>query len=94
MNPCLIQQSNIKCDEYKQKDNKKTCEIFNDFIVFSPHIPKFSKQKTQVPNHKLKTILIIQHINAEVFQILCYIFLILVSLIIKKIQEFHYVFFP
>jgi hypothetical protein len=97
LNPCLIQQSNIKCDKYKQKDNNKIVKYLMILLYLVIYIPNFSKQKTQVPNHKLKIILIIQNINAEVVQILCYIYIYiynLVSIIINKIQESHYVSFP
>jgi hypothetical protein len=44
----------------------------NDFIVFNLYLPKISKSKTQMLNHKLNIILIIWHINVKIGQVLWY----------------------
>jgi hypothetical protein len=54
------------------KRQHETCEMSNDLIVFNLYLPKFSKSKTQMLNHKLNNILIIWHISVKIAQALWY----------------------
>ncbi len=65
LNPRPVHQSYRNCEHSKQNETK-VCIIFLYIIGFILYISKFSKSKTQVPNQKLKIILIIRQVGHSV----------------------------